>query len=109
MAHGDYDCCAICDDKMYYAGFAATTKEEICDKCLKNLKDLNLNINNTEEFKKYINNGNYLEVKENLIKLGYEFCLYYNDLDKDVFYRFFRKDGRFKELIEQEENLKKGK
>lgn len=32
MAHGDYNCCAICDSKMEYS-YEATTKEDICENC----------------------------------------------------------------------------
>jgi hypothetical protein len=38
--HGDYDCCAICDDKMSYRGDGATTKAELCPDCLGNLREL---------------------------------------------------------------------
>jgi hypothetical protein len=32
MAHGDYDCCAVCDTKMAYS-HDATTKKEVCSEC----------------------------------------------------------------------------
>lgn len=36
MAHGDYDCCAVCDRKLNY-NEDASTKEEICPKCAVNM------------------------------------------------------------------------
>jgi hypothetical protein len=32
MAHGDYDCCAICDKKMSYSG-DPSTKDDLCSSC----------------------------------------------------------------------------
>lgn len=32
MAHGDYDCCAVCDRKMAYS-HDADTKEAVCTDC----------------------------------------------------------------------------
>lgn len=99
MAHADYDCCAICDCKMEYNAFDAQTKEEICGYCLEKIKNLGLNIKTIEEFKEYVINGEYEEVRENLIKLRYCFCYYPNDLDKEIFYKFFRQNGNFEKLL----------
>lgn len=100
MAHGNYNCCAICDCKMDYNGYEATTKEEICEDCLLECNKLNLNIKNVDDFKKYIENSDYNELKDNLIKLNYEFCFYENKLDKEIAYRFLPRIT-FKEYIEK--------
>jgi hypothetical protein len=38
MAHGDYNCCAICDSKMEYSNYAET-KNNICSNCVCNLAE----------------------------------------------------------------------
>lgn len=103
MAHGNYNCCALCDCKMDYTGWEATTKEEICENCLKNIKELDLNIANIEELKDFIEYGDYEKIKELLLKCDFSFCFYGNEIDKNVWYRFFRKRGSFKNLLEKEE------
>lgn len=100
MAHGDYNCCAICDCKMDYSGFDARTKEEICEDCLDRCEKLNLNIKNVDDLRKYIKNARYEELKENLLKLNYSFCWYGNDLDKEIAY-IFLPHLTFKEYIEK--------
>ena len=88
MAHADYNCCAICDSKMDYAGFESTTKKEICEECLKNIKELDLKIENVDDLKEFIKETDYKTLKETLIKLQYRFCYYNNDIDKIVASRF---------------------
>ena len=44
MAHGDYDCCAVCDCKLSYNSTNPYTKEEICVDCLKALRDNGVNV-----------------------------------------------------------------
>lgn len=100
MAHADYNCCAICDDKMYYAGFESETKEEICDACLNVINEMDLNISNVEELKKFIESGEYEKVKELLINCGFWFCYYGNEIDKSVLYRFFNKHISFQDFLE---------
>lgn len=99
MAHGDYNCCAICDDKMFYAGWEAETKEEICENCLEELEKLNLNIKNIEDLKRYIKETDYNPLKETLIKLGYHFCYYANEIDSSVTLRFQPSSMKLEEYI----------
>ena len=102
MAHGDYNCCALCDCKMDYNAWGATTKEEICEDCMKAIKELGLNITNVEELKDFIENADYEKVKKFLLKCDFCFCFYWNEIDKSVWYRFFKKRDSFKNLIEKE-------
>ena len=106
MAHGDYNCCALCDCKMDYSGWEATTKEEICEDCLDNIKELDLNITNVKELEKFIGDGDYEKVRELLLKCDFWFCHYWNEIDKLVFYRFFRKRDSFKNLLNKESEEK---
>ena len=90
MAHADYDCCAICDSKMDYNAFESTTKEKICEECLAMLSGMGFYIETVEEFRKLIfEELKYKESKQLLMDLQYKFCFYNNDLDKDIFYRYF--------------------
>lgn len=101
MAHGNYNCCAICDDKMGYAGWEAETKEEICEECLKNIKKLNLNIENIEDLKTFIRETDYKTLKETLINLGYCFCYYGNEIDELVAIRFQPSGMELEEYIKR--------
>ncbi|MBA7710114.1 hypothetical protein ES703_119044 [subsurface metagenome] len=85
MAHADYDCCAICDSKMGYAGLdEATTKEGICELCLVNLRDIGLHILTVEELTSWIDKTEAEEVRETLSRLRFMFCYYFNPIDKAV-------------------------
>lgn len=101
MAHGDYNCCAICDNKMGYAGWEAETKEEICENCLEELEKLNLNIKNIENLKKFIKETDYKTLEETLINLGYHFCYYGNDIDELVTLQFQPSGMEFEEYIKR--------
>jgi len=85
MAHGDYDCCAICDSKMRYNAGDAKTKDSFCQTCLENI------INLTQEPTVSINNFllwlSKQPVKERsgiLDKLGYRPCFYESCFDDDI-------------------------
>ena len=84
MAHADYHCCAICDCKMEYAGFAATTKEKICENCLKKLRDMGLNIITVDELMDWIRNEDKNVLRQKLKELGFRFCWYSNPVDELV-------------------------
>ena len=101
MAHADYNCCAICDSKMDYAGFESETKEDICTDCLEECKKLKLNIENIEDLKKYIKETDYKSLKETLIKLGYSFCYYGNDIDDLVIMQFQPSGMDFEEYVKR--------
>ena len=46
MAHADYHCCAVCDKKISFGGFGATTKEQICSECVANLAEKGVIVHN---------------------------------------------------------------
>jgi len=44
MAHADYHCCAVCDEKMDFAGWYSATKEWICEDCLVRMQEIDLKV-----------------------------------------------------------------
>lgn len=80
MAHADYNCCAICDSKLEYSE-EATTKERICEGCLKDLRNIGLNILGVDELIEWINSVDLDIVNNALSKLCFRFCYYKNPLD----------------------------
>ena len=106
MAHADYNCCAICDSKMDYAGFESTTKEEICEECLKNIKELGLKIENIDDLKEFIKETDYKTLKETLIKLDYGFCCYENKIDELVVKKFRPSFMSLDEYLKRIDNYK---
>ena len=105
MAHADYNCCAICDSKMDYS-WEATTKEEICEECLKNIKELGLKIENIDDLKEFIKETDYKTLKETLIKLDYGFCCYKNEIDELVIKRFRPSFMSLDEYLKRIDNYK---
>jgi hypothetical protein len=81
MAHADYNCCAICDEKQDYSE-CSTTKEEICTDCLKLLRDNNINVLDVGEFIEWIEKQDKINLAIILSKIGYSKCFYGNDVDK---------------------------
>jgi len=85
MAHGDYDCCAICDGKMVYKGFGeASHKKSICTSCLVKLRDMGLHIITVDELIEWINKTPKDTVVEILKKLRFRACHYKNEVDDAV-------------------------
>lgn len=81
MAHADYDCCAICDDKISYSGFATpATKEDICTKCRRLLQNRNINVVDKEQLLEWIKNTP--DAKKIPTDIGYQKCYYKNDVDE---------------------------
>lgn len=105
MAHANYNCCAICDSKMDYS-WEATTKEEICEECLKNIKELDLKIENIDDLKEFIKETDYKTLKETLIKLDYDFCCYENKIDELVVKRFRPSFMSLDEYLKRIDNYK---
>jgi len=82
MAHADYDCCAICDCKLYYNAYDSRTKETICSDCLKALRDKGIHIITVEELINWIEKNPIEIVKETMKNLGFRECYYYNEVDE---------------------------
>ena len=99
MAHGDYNCCAVCDCKLEYAGWDATTKERICEYCLEKLQQMNLPIVTVKQLIEWIENEEPETLREKLKELGFRACYSKNDVDEAVRQRgieWDRKTGTIK-------------
>lgn len=94
MAHGDYNCCAVCDCKLEYAGWDATTKERICEYCLEKLQQMNLPIVTVKQLIEWIENEEPETLREKLKELGFRACYYKNDVDEAVRQRGIEWDGK---------------
>lgn len=85
MAHADYNCCAICDDKLEYVGnWNAETKARICESCLRNLQRLGLNIVTVDQLIDWIKKEERDVLRAKLKELGFRACYYRNDVDDAV-------------------------
>lgn len=92
MAHGDYNCCAVCDCKLDFNASDPRTKKEICTDCLHTLKDNGLNVLNPDELIKWIETADEEVLKDTLDKIGFSFCYYSNPVDDAVLKRSGRRD-----------------
>jgi len=84
MAHGDYNCCAVCDSKMDYNARDARTKEDICTECLKGLRDAGINALDVDELMAWIAAQPAAVVLSQLATVGFSPCFYANRLDLAV-------------------------
>lgn len=84
MAHADYHCCAICDCKLDYGGWDATTKERICEDCLLKLQELGLRIVTVGQLFEWIRHEDREILRDKLKKLGFRKCYYGNEVDDAV-------------------------
>jgi len=84
MAHADYNCCAVCDCKLDYAGWNATTKERICEDCLLKLQEMNLKIVTVRQLIAWIKDTDNDVLREKLKEMGYRCCYYENDVDTAI-------------------------
>ncbi|HEY9462834.1 MAG TPA: hypothetical protein VIR54_07075 [Vicinamibacterales bacterium] len=80
MAHGDYNCCALCDCKMDYAN-DATTKEEVCVDCMKALHSAGVMVYTGAELEAWIK-ANPAVARDLLPALGFYECFYANPVDE---------------------------
>jgi hypothetical protein len=82
MAHGDYNCCAICDSKLDYNAGDARTKEEICDDCIERSIALGHPCVRPTNVVEYIKTLNDQVALIWLHAMDFDPCYYENDLDK---------------------------
>jgi hypothetical protein len=80
MAHGDYDCCAVCDSKLSYSN-DATTKETLCSGCAVNLAQKGVFVHGVTELKTWMIEEHPRVVVSALDSVGFSPCLYPNEVD----------------------------
>ena len=83
MAHGDYECCAICDSKQNYIGLNDDFKDDICSYCREEsgIATVEQLIKKINKFKKK------KDLKKWLKKIGLSECYYQNDVDDLISYK----------------------
>jgi hypothetical protein len=82
MAHGDYNCCMICDEKMEYGG--DETKERPCIYCLDRMRELGDILLTPDEMLSKLDTMPRTEALAWLHNLGYSTCLYANPIDNKL-------------------------
>ena len=80
MAHGDYDCCAVCDRKMAYGG--ERTKEDLCSECAIALAKRGVFCGSVAELLVWIKGSDFS--RPMLLEAGYSPCYYTNAVDAAV-------------------------
>jgi hypothetical protein len=84
MAHGDYDCCAVCDRKMAYNAWEARTKEEVCPACAVALTKHGVEAWTSEQLVGWITSAPPADVLRILAAVYYRPCFYGNEVDDAV-------------------------
>ena len=82
MAHGDYKCCAICDDKQEYVGFNDSFKDDICPLCREKT-----GIATVKQLLEEINAPSKEDLPKWLEKIGFSECYYQNEVDELIAYK----------------------
>lgn len=84
MAHGDYNCCAICDRKMEYSN-SASTKEDLCASCAVNVSMMfGQKITTPEAFIAKAKELPLDVLIGALVELGYSRCSYSGEIDREM-------------------------
>jgi hypothetical protein len=82
MAHGSYDCCAICDSKMAFNEGDARTKETPCTGCAVALARLGIFATTAKELLSWMETETPEKVLATLKSVGFSTCIYPNDVDQ---------------------------
>lgn len=102
MAHSDYNCCAVCDKKMEYAGLNARTKNRICESCLIRLTKMGILMDDgdpiltADQLQDWILVASLEDLKR-LIEARFQTCYYENPVDETF-------ESRIKELVDLTES-----
>lgn len=95
MAHCDYNCCACCDCKMNYCGADdAETKKDICQGCVQALNEHGVRVYNHEQFKDWLTTVSIADGTRILKGVGFEMCIYHNEIDKIYKERFCKEQDK---------------
>jgi hypothetical protein len=80
MAHGDYDCCAVCDSKLSYSN-DPSTKETLCSSCAVNLAQRGIFVHGVAELTAWMKSAKPATVVSCLDAVGFKSCVYGNEID----------------------------
>lgn len=83
MAHGDYECCACCDERGHYDDDAAA-KDWLCASCACELARRGVYVHNADEFLEWVKTAEVARMCQVLIELGFRQCYYGNKIDRTV-------------------------
>jgi hypothetical protein len=81
MAHGDYECCAVCDDKLSYDSEAAP-KDVLCSGCAVDLAQRGVFVHDVAELAVWMKAAAPVTVVSALGASHFRKCAYTNDIDK---------------------------
>lgn len=97
MAHGDYKCCAVCDNKQEYVGLNDEFKDDICVSCR-----IDTGISTVGELLKKIESfTNKRKLKAWLKEIGMSECYYQNSVDDLITYKLTGKTSeKFKTPVD---------
>lgn len=79
MAHCDYSCCGICDNKVTYGDYPAKTA--ICSWCASEFGVKGIRIRDCEELINWMETETPEKVLTLLTELNFSKCCYRNDVD----------------------------
>jgi hypothetical protein len=82
MAHANYECCAVCDKKVYYAFGDVYAKDVICTNCVVELALRGVFIRNVHELHEWMEKESPEKVLEILEQVGFKKCHYWNEIDE---------------------------
>jgi hypothetical protein len=80
MAHADYECCAVCDSKVYYST-DAETKGVLCSECVANMARHGVIVGSVNELIEWMNSEAPGTVFSILQSVGFQKCYYCNAVD----------------------------
>lgn len=84
MAHGSYNCCAICDCKQAFNESDAKTKEEICGPCVADMARLGHIFGTVDELLEWVKTVDPTRLAVVLATVGYGKCFYDNPVDQAI-------------------------
>lgn len=83
LSHKNYNCCAICDDKIAYKGSDSVHKQRICPYCIIELTRRGLACYyDMASFTEWMEKENPQTIVRILTELNFRKCIYENPIDK---------------------------
>ena len=83
MAHGNYECCACCDEHIAFSA-DASAKAMLCARCACELARRGVFVHDADEFLAWVKTEEVGRLCQVLIEVDYLQCYYGNDVDDTV-------------------------